>query len=164
MQNQILLALIIIISICGAIITALDIFQTILSIKNKQKNKEEEIIEKDLDPKLVEVLLKENTIETIDKLIDQCIKDAGDIYNIMILSPNQLVNGNSSYITEKEQQEMSEYIYQNLMKTRINSTLKKIIGYTYKVDTEEELESVIRLRIKLYMLNFINQYNALIEK
>lgn len=162
-MNEITLIFLLVICACALVLVGVSIIEDVLIYKNEGKDELEEDIYSAYDnSKLrdVELLLKPDAISTIDGVLDQCIKDAGDIYNIMILAPKQFGNDSNAYINEAEQNRMTEYIVQSVH-ARMSYAMLSLLQLSYKIQSEEDLDKVIRLRVKLYMINFILNYNGL---
>ena len=58
---------------------------------------------------------------------------------------------------------MQKYVSHMVVES-ISPELKKLIGLVYNVSTAEDLKNVINLRTKLFLINYIVQYNADIEE
>lgn len=118
-------------------------------------------IEKQKDEKLdnetLKILLGENIVNKIDEIIDTFIRNAGDMYNILVLSSN--VN---NYMNENDIEKMQEYIILSV-ENNITDSILELIKLTHKIDNQQDLYDLINLRTKLYMINFVVGYNRLID-
>lgn len=118
-------------------------------------------IEKQKDEKInnetLKILLGENTVNKIDEIIDTFIRNAGDMYNILVLSSN--VN---NYMNENDIEKMQEYIILSV-ENNITDSILELIKLTHKIDNQQDLYDLINLRTKLYMINFVVGYNRLID-
>jgi len=118
-------------------------------------------IEKQKDEKInnetLKILLGENTVNKIDEIIDTFIRNAGDMYNILVLSSN--VN---NYMNENDIEKMQEYIILSV-ENNITDYILELIKLTHKIDNQQDLYDLINLRTKLYMINFVVGYNRLID-
>lgn len=118
-------------------------------------------IEKQEDEKInnetLKILLGENTVNKIDEIIDTFIRNAGDMYNILVLSSN--VN---NYMNENDIEKMQEYIILSV-ENNITDSILELIKLTHKIDNQQDLYDLINLRTKLYMINFVVGYNRLID-
>lgn len=162
-MENLILTLLIVICVCTIIVTIIDIVKTIknyIELRKHLKSEDESSNSQSSDLRDVDILMKPDSISNIDKVLDQCIHDAGDIYNILVLAPAQLSNGDSQYINEKEQKRMTEYIVQTIY-TRMSDSMKKLLSLSYKIDDDKSLDDLIRLRVNLYMINFVTSYNEL---
>jgi len=127
--------------------------------------KEDPIIipEKKKNIELINAMLAEGYFDKVNALIDSFISAAGDNYTVFALSSNS-----NHYLTESDQETMTKYIYGNV-KRNITPEVKDLISTVYNIDDEEEdnehnkLNQLINVRIKLYMINFIRNFNSLPE-
>lgn len=110
-----------------------------------------------LDNEILKILLGENTVNKIDEIIDTFIRNAGDMYNILVLSSN--VN---NYMNENDIEKMQEYIILSV-ENNITDSILELIKLTHKIDNQQDLYDLINLRTKLYMINFVVGYNRLID-
>ena len=107
---------------------------------------------------LLNALLSDKTVENIDTMVDGFISNAGDMYTLLKLSQNQ-----THYISEEIKNEMTSYIF-GTVKKNMTPTVRQIIGLIHNVDEEEELDKYLDLRIKMYVLNYMVNYNQLQEE
>ncbi len=130
---------------------ALSIISTIVLVNYKKT----EVVLKKIEPAsldTIKLVLEKNSFDNVNILIDTIIKDAIDMYNIL--------NGVSdeTYINTKMTEEMASYVYGMTVK-KMTPAVKGAIGLFYKIDTEDELEDLLKLRIKLHLINEIYQQN-----
>ena len=121
------------------------------------KEIEEAPKKKDINPQLLDIITKEGYVDKVNALIDSLINVAGEYFTILSLSSNS-----NHYINEKEIDRMTAYIF-GMTKKNMTNDIKAAIGTVYKIDYEEELDKVLNLRIKLYVINFVRNYNSLPE-
>ena len=116
-----------------------------------KKEKSMPIIHNDI----TELILKQdNYIEKVNELIDSLIRNAGETY--VILNPN--FNSSDKYITEHESEDMQQYIY-IFISGNMTPDIKKIISSVYDISTDDKLKSILKLRIKLYILSLLVNAN-----
>ena len=105
----------------------------------------------------LEYLLQDNVHDKIYALIDSLIDDALDNYQILELSKNE-----AQYINEQESTKMEAYINQSLEKN-MSEDMIRLIGLIYDIQYPGEEMDIVRVRIKLKLINFISEYNDLIQ-
>lgn len=116
-----------------------------------KKEKTMPIVQNDI----TELILKQdNYIEKVNELIDSLIRNAGETY--VILNPN--FNSSDKYITEHESEDMQQYIY-IFISGNMTPDIKKIISSVYDISTDDKLKSILKLRIKLYILSLLVNAN-----
>ena len=130
---------------------ALSIISTIVLVNYKKT----EVVLKNIEPASIDTIklvLEKNSFDNVNILIDTIIKDAIDMYNIL--------NGvnDETYINTKMTEEMASYVYGMTVK-KMTPAVKGAIGLFYKIDTDDELEDLLKLRIKLHLINEIYQQN-----
>lgn len=120
--------------------------------KNKKSKKEEkENIE------LLKILLEPDSLNKIDTSLDQFIYNAGNNYTLFKLSQKE-----NHYITEEDQNEMIMYIFASVKKN-MTKEMRRLIGLVHVINSEQDLDNLIQLRTKMYMLNFVVDYNKPLE-
>lgn len=139
-------------------IIGLIIFFSILDYK-KEKDKRNSIPKDNVNPEILDLLMTDKFLEKVNALIDSLIQQYTDVYQVMILSTATDIE----FIKTKEQEEMQKYVSHMVVES-ISPELKKLIGLVYNVSTAEDLKNVINLRTKLFLINYIVQYNADIEE
>lgn len=102
-------------------------------------------------------ILRNDYLAKVNKLMDDIITQAADIYQIM-----QLSQSSTEYINQEEADRMEKYIY-GTVKNNMTEYVRNAIESIYVINSEEDLDKVLNLRIKLYMINFLRQYNDVIE-
>lgn len=139
-------------------IIGLIIFFSILDYK-KEKDERNSIPKDNVNPEILDLLMTDKFLEKVNALIDSLIQQYTDVYQVMILSTATDIE----FIKTKEQEEMQKYVSHMVVES-ISPELKKLIGLVYNVSTAEDLKNVINLRTKLFLINYIVQYNADIEE
>ena len=139
-------------------IIGLIIFFSILDYK-KEKDERNSIPKNNVNPEILDLLMTDKFLEKVNALIDSLIQQYTDVYQVMILSTATDIE----FIKTKEQEEMQKYVSHMVVES-ISPELKKLIGLVYNVSTAEDLKNVINLRTKLFLINYIVQYNADIEE
>lgn len=148
-QTEIIIAVIIILSIL------FDIFVNYLVIvKGKKENQVPiEIPTKNIDS--VRLILQDDYYQKVIALIDSFINTAGENYLVFALSSNS-----NHYLTEKETEQMMNYIF-GMVKKNITQEVKDAISTVYNIESEDNIDELLNIRIKLYIIGFITQYNAM---
>jgi hypothetical protein len=125
-----------------------------------KKNKEEIHEDNDIDKlELARLLLStDNCVEKIDNILDIKIKAAADMYNILILSTDE-----NQYINTTQIDEMSNYIEETVFRN-FTSSMRIITGLIYDVSSDKKIKDIIKVRTKIYMINFVMEYNKLIDE
>ena len=126
----------------------------------KNKNQKEKITSNNtLNTEVAEILLKDNILEKINTIIDSLVQQYTDVYNIMVISNTTQIE----YINAKEQENMEKYVT-HMVLTSISPDLKNLMGLVYNVQTAEDLKNVVSLRVKMFLINYLVQYNNDIEE
>lgn len=116
-----------------------------------------EIIEKKLE-NVNKVILEDKYIDRVNLLIDDFIKQASEVYQIMKLSQDD-----KQYLKAEDAEIMKKYIF-GTVKKNMTQDVRNAIKSIYVVETDEDLYKILELRINLYMINFMRQYNDIIEE
>ena len=130
------------------------------NMSQKDKQPKDTTVDNDIDKLALASLLlsTDNCTEKIDNILDSRIKSAADMYHILILSTDE-----NQYITSTQIQEMSNYIEETVYRN-FTQSMKIIIGMIYDVSTNEKIKEIIKVRTKIYMINFVMNYNKLINE
>jgi hypothetical protein len=104
----------------------------------------------------IKIILEDDSFDKVNQLIDSLINDAITMYYIL----NGVVE--ESYITEKTTKEIQNYVFGTVKKNMTNGVLATI-GLFYKIDKEEDLDELLKLRIKLHLISEITKQNLPIE-
>ncbi len=131
------------------VVTIFAIGVTIYAILESKKENNEENINVDL----LNILLTSDSASKIDTVLDQFIISAGDNYTLFKLSQNP-----NHYITEEIQKEMIMYIFASVKKN-MTREMRTLIGLIHVINSEKDLDDLLNLRIKMYVLNFMVDYN-----
>lgn len=108
----------------------------------------------------IKILLNtENVIEKINNLLNDKIKEAADRYMIF----NVRFNGEDAYLPQDTVDEMSKYVF-GTVRSNITPAMRELIGLIYDVETDERLDSLIDINVKMYMLNEIVKTNKDIQE
>ena len=84
------------------------------------------------------------------------IKDAIELYSIFNTFNEE------TYINNEMAEELSNYCL-GMVKNKLTDTMKNTIGIVYDISTEKKLDDVIKLRIKLHIINYMVEQNQPIE-
>lgn len=129
------------------------IIETIKIIPKKETN----VIKSNIDTELIKYVLDEdNILDKINNLIDTMIKDAIELYSIFNTFNEE------TYINNEMAEELSNYCL-GMVKNKLTDTMKNTIGIVYDISTEKKLDDVIKLRIKLHIINYMVEQNQPIE-
>lgn len=126
-------------------------------IKKRTELEIERLKSEKLDPKILELLLKDKSFENINKLLDDIIEKYVNDYTILVLSKDT-----NNYLNSSQIEDIEEYVTGSVLKN-ISSSVIYLLGLIYKLNTEKEISSFIKVRCKIYLIGFISQYNS-IEK
>lgn len=119
--------------------------------------KETNVIKSNIDTELIKYVLDEdNILDKINNLIDTMIKDAIELYSIFNTFNEE------TYINNEMAEELSNYCL-GMVKNKLTDTMKNTIGIVYDISTEKKLDDVIKLRIKLHIINYMVEQNQPIE-
>ena len=145
----------IVIVICvvlNIIIIAIDLFKWLL---NKKSDDTPELVSTDT----LKFMLEDKYIERVNGLISEIIKEYTDLYQIMILSVK-----NIDFIDSVEQDKLQKYVSHMVYSNISNSAeFKKLISLVYDISTEDKFKEFINTKVKIYLINFIIEYNSDIE-
>lgn len=129
------------------------IIETIKIMPKKETN----VIKSNIDTELIKYVLDEdNILDKINNLIDTMIKDAIELYSIFNTFNEE------TYINNEMAEELSNYCL-GMVKNKLTDTMKNTIGIVYDISTEKKLDDVIKLRIKLHIINYMVEQNQPIE-
>jgi hypothetical protein len=103
----------------------------------------------------LKILLQDNSVDKINSCIDQFIENAANMYTLLKLSQDP-----NHYITEDMQKEMSSYILGSVKKNMTEDILS-LISMIYVINSPEDIDDYLNIRIKLYILSFMVNYNQL---
>ena len=122
-----------------------------------RKNRKKKRVVHRPDNERIKILLsEENIIEKINTIIDSIIANAANNYLILTVQDDQ----REGYISPDIEREMSEYIFLTV-KNNMTKDMKDLISMIY-ITENGELDKLLRLRIKFYMIN--RMINNNIEK
>lgn len=131
------------------ILTRIDFYFLMKNFKKVNNENREEI-----NVELATLLLGDNFVGKVNKLIDSLIQEQVEIYQVMILARDMSIH----YIKAEDQDKMTKYIIYSVMKN-ISPELRELISLVYNTETDKDLENVISIRTKLFLINFITNYN-----
>lgn len=104
----------------------------------------------------INIVLSENSFEKVNKLIDSLIVEAITIYYVMTGVVEE------TYINNKSTDEMKEYVFATV-KSNMTPTVVATIKLFYNIDTDEKLNQLLLLRIKLHLIQEITEQNLPIQ-
>ena len=129
--------------------------------KNEERgyyDDDEVVEEKDtsVDVDKLKMVMEKESLYNVNVLLDTIISDAIDMYNIL--------NGvtDETYYTEEMNNEMSVYVF-GMTKKKMTKPVRDAIGLFYTINSEKDLDDIIKLRIKLHLIDVISQQNKPIE-
>lgn len=120
---------------------------------NSKKNQEDNV-----DIERVKILLEDNIVEKIDGIIDTYINQAADNFQIFNISPT-----NVEYTNSEQSDKMSAYIEGMVLKNMTPEVIS-LLSLTHNINTPDALKEFLRLKIRIYMINFLVQTNDLREE
>lgn len=145
---------IIILIVIGTLLLICVAVELVLTIKQTYK-KHPELTKKSIDTDLLDLMLTDNFVSKVNMLIDSIIKEHAEIYQVMVLSTNE---DKAQYITTEQQDEMQKYVLHMTLKN-LSPELRSIMGLVYDINDAKDLRDVVSIRVKLYLINFIVEYN-----
>jgi uncharacterized membrane protein required for colicin V production len=113
----------------------------------KGKNKPTEVTPLPDNTEHLKMLLEDKSIEKINAVLDNLISTSAKTYMIL----NVTIEGKEKYITTEESEEMMTYIKASVLKN-MTRDVRDLLGMIYKVDTDKDLNDLLTLKIKLYVL------------
>lgn len=126
--------------------------------KNEERGYYDDVEEKDtsVDVDKLKMVMEKESLYNVNVLLDTIISDAIDMYNIL--------NGvtDETYYTEEMNNEMSVYVF-GMTKKKMTKPVRDAIGLFYTINNEKDLDDIIKLRIKLHLIDVISQQNKPIE-
>ena len=129
---------------------------TFYDINKKNKKIENKDI-KDPSKEIDIILQSDDIVNKVNKLIDDLIINASNIYTILTIDSSD----DGKYINSSVSDQMAEYIFQTIKKN-MTFSIFNTIKLVYVINDEKDLDNLLKLRIKLYMINIIINNN--IEK
>ena len=129
-----------------------------LDNKKERKNQLQEIptlIKQPKDIESMRLILQEDYFKKVVEMFDSFISLAGENYLVFVLSSNS-----NHYLTEKETEQMMSYIF-GMVKKNITDEVKDVLSTIYNINSDEDIDEFLNIRIKLYIIGFIKQYNAM---
>ena len=143
--------------ISGVLIFFILIFCIVLYSKLvKLEDKVTKTFSEKLD-KVNEIILEDKYIDKVNILIDDFIDQASMVYQIMYLSKNS-----GHYMKSSDAEHMKRYIFASIKKNMTRDVMNAV-KTIYIINSEKDLDRILDLRINLYMINFLRQYNDVID-
>ena len=102
----------------------------------------------------IRILLETDSISKIDGILNTFISNAADIYQILELSQNQ-----KEIITSEDINKMVNYIVASVNKNMTDDTIS-LLKLIHKLDSPKDINDLIELQTKLYVLKFVVDYNT----
>ena len=75
----------------------------------------------------------------------------------------KLSQSSIEYLKPEDAEIMKKYIFASVKKNMTEDVVKAIRSI-YVIESDEDLDKILDLRINLYMINFLRQYNDVIEE
>lgn len=119
-------------------------------------NKKEKVSITNSNTEKIKILLEDGSIDKVDNFINKLISNAIDQYMIM------RANTKEHYINEKESEAIIRYTYATI-KSNMTQNTKDVIGLLYDISTEQKLEDLLMLKIKINVLALLVDNNKVIE-
>lgn len=157
MNNTFILVLftILVLSIASGTILS---FYTLLTGKDIQKESKKET-RTSIDPGIYNILLQDKLVDKINNVIDSMIRDQANVYQLMVLSTNEM---SVQYLNTEEQDKMQKYLTHITCK-HISPEVKNLMNLIYNIKDDEDLKNIVSLRVKIYLIHFVVEYNKDIE-
>lgn len=102
----------------------------------------------------IKILLETDSISKIDGILNTFISNAADIYQILELSQNQ-----KEIITSEDINKMVNYIVASVNKNMTDDTIS-LLKLIHRLDSPKDINDLIELQTKLYVLKFVVDYNT----
>ena len=113
---------------------------------------------KEPNVEVMKILLEDKSVEKINSVLDSMIKEVAGVYQIFALSTME----NNQYINSEEQEKMERYI-EAVVSRNIHGELENLLKLIYRINSKEDLEQMVSTRTKIFMINFVINYNKDIE-
>lgn len=107
---------------------------------------------------VMKILLEDKSVEKINTVLDDMIREVAGVYQIFALSTME----NNQYINSEEQEKMERYI-ETVVTRNIHGELENLLKLIYRINSKEDLEQLVSTRTKIFMINFVINYNKDIE-
>ena len=132
------------------------LFIAMVILIDSRANKKPESKKESVSVDILRLVIQSDSFDNVNKMLDTIIKDAIEMYTIL--------NGvdQETYITNEMTNEMYDYVYGMTYK-KMTPAVRSAIGLFYNVDKESDLIDLLKLRIKLHLINEIYQQNLPIE-
>jgi len=136
--------------IVGTIVGVLIQFN--LSKKEEKEYYDERNKDTSIDIDKIKMVMEKDSLDNVHVLLDTIISDAIGMYNIL--------NGvtDETYYTEEMNNEMSVYVF-GMTKKKMTKPVRDDLGLFYEINSDKDLDDIIKLRIKLHLINVISQQN-----
>ena len=105
----------------------------------------------------MKILLEENAVNKIDEVLDTYINNAAVIYQVLEIAKSQ-----KEYLNNEDIERMIAYITTMVQKNMTKESVA-LLSLTHVIDNDNDLNDLIKLRTKLYVLNFSIGFNELKE-
>lgn len=109
------------------------------------------------DVEVMKILLEDKSVEKINNVLDSMIREVAGVYQIFALSTIE-----NQYINSEEQEKMERYI-ETVVGRNIHGELENLLKLIYKIDSDEDLKQLVSTRTKIYMIDFVINYNRDID-
>ena len=146
---------IILITILSILFGLFVIFGIGLFIILSERTKNKQVVER--NPEIIKIILNKDSFEDVNNLIDSFIKDAIQLYRIL----NVVVE--ETYLNKDTLKEMEAYVYQTVMK-KMSPDIINVISMFYVIESHKDIEDIIKLRIKLHLIQNAVSQNKPIEE
>ena len=137
----------------GIIVQSYRMFKRLSKLENALKD-----ISENKMKEINKIVLEDKHIEKVNTLMDDFIRQASEVYQIMKLSQSSI-----EYLKPEDAETMKKYIFASIKKNMTEDVVKAIKSI-YVIESDEDLDKILDLRINLYMINFLRQYNDVIEE
>lgn len=101
---------------------------------------------------ILKLIIQKDSFDNVNAMLDTIIKDGIEMYTIL--------NGveQETYITADMSNEMYDYVF-GMSYKKMTPAVRSALGLFYNIDSDNDLIELLRLRIKLHLINEIYQQN-----
>lgn len=122
--------------------------------KEEKSYREMQQLNAKIDMEVVRLFMEYDVVQTVNNIIDEYIMNYIDIFMKLNVPPSE-----ANYINAEQTKNMRVYIMASLKKN-LPDTIIKNIKLCYNIKDEESLDSFLKLRTNLLLLEFLKQTNS----
>lgn len=113
--------------------------------------------DQDVDLERVKILLQDNAVNKIDEVLDTYINNAASIYQVLEIAKSQ-----KEYLNNDDIERMISYVSTMVLKNMTPESIS-LLSLTHVFNDNNDIIDLIKLRTKLYVLNFSIEFNVIKE-